>query len=56
MVNIKEIKIKVARVLNYQSVTFSEKIEIEQGDNIEQIKKESFKRCNDICKECLNDM
>ena len=54
MVNIKEIKIKVARVLNYQSVTFSEKIEIEQGDNIEQIKKESFKRCNDLCKDCLN--
>ena len=46
---IKELIIDVKRSKNYQTYGCSEVITLEQDDDVEQVKKESFERCNINC-------
>lgn len=52
---IKEIIVDVKRSKNYQTYGCSEVITIEEGDNVEQLKKEAFERCNVNCEAQMEE-
>ena len=45
----KEISVEIRKSKNFQSYMSSETLTIEEGDNIEQLKKEAFSRCKEEC-------
>ena len=47
MVKVKEISVEVKKSKSFQTFTASETLEVYEGEDVSEIKKEAFKRCRD---------